>query len=348
MKTKKPLIIAEIGVNHFDIAKLFDISPIDAAKKMIFEAKINGADVAKFQTYKAEKIAAKFSPSYWDTSEEKTKSQIDLFKKFDSFGKDEFQELSNYCNEVDIEFMSTGFDIESVTYINDIVVRHKIASADLTNVELIRTISFFNKPILLSTGASTLEEIDFSVKFIEDLGVKNLTLLHCVLNYPTKNSNANLWMIRYLSEKYPNHTIGYSDHTKYNIDILTSSVMLGATVIEKHFTLDKSLKGNDHYHAMDSKDLKHFTNQLEEYQSFIGSSTSYNDLINSQNVSRKNARRGVYFEKNVSKGNIIKKEDVKFLRPQLDGLSTFEFEKLIKSKSKYKRNFQKGELFKND
>jgi N-acetylneuraminate synthase len=315
---------------------------------MIYEAKINGADVAKFQTYKAEKIAAKFSPSYWDTSEEQTKSQIDLFKKFDSFGKDEFQELSSYCNEVDIEFMSTGFDIESVTYINDIVARHKIASADLTNIELIKTISFFNKPILLSTGASTLEEIDFSVKFIEDLGIKSLTLLHCVLNYPTKNSNANLWMIHYLSEKYPNHTIGYSDHTKYNIDILTSSLMLGATVIEKHFTLDKSLKGNDHYHAMDSKDLKHFINQLDEYQSFIGSSSSYNDLINSQDVSRKNARRGVYFEKNVSKGNIIKKEDVKFLRPQLDGLSTFEFEKLIKSKSKYKRNFQKGELFKND
>ena len=155
-------------------------------------------------------------------------------------------------------------------------------------------------------------------------------------------------MIRRLSEKYPDHIIGYSDHTKYNIDILTSSVMLGAMVIEKHFTLDKSIKGNDHYHAMDSKDLKNFTNQLEKYQSFIGSPSSYNDLINSQDVSRKNARRGVYFKKNVSKGNLIKKEDVKFLRPQLDGLSTFEFEELIKSKSKYKRNFQEGELFKND
>ena len=157
--------------------------PIDAAKEMQFsEAKINGADVAEFQTYKAEKIAAKFSLLLIGIlAKKKLNPKLIFLKKFDSFGKDEFQKLSNYCNEVDIEFMSTGFDIESVTYSNDIVVRHKIASADLTNVELIRTISFFNKPILLSTGASTLEEIDFSVKFIEDLGVKNLTLLHCVL-----------------------------------------------------------------------------------------------------------------------------------------------------------------------
>jgi len=347
-KKIKPVIIAEIGVNHFDIAKFSGLSPIEAAKKMINEVKINGGDIAKFQTYKAEKLAAKYSPSYWDTSEESTKSQIDLFKKFDSFGQKEFEELYHYSNSIGIEFMSTGFDIDSIEYINNFVSRHKIASADLTNIELIEKIASFKKPILMSTGASTLDEIKHSVNLMKNLNVENLTLLHCVLNYPTELSNANLWMIKSLKENFPNYTIGYSDHTKFNLDVLMSSVMLGAEVIEKHYTLDKSLEGNDHYHAMDSQDLLLFNKKIKSYEEFLGLNNSEEDLIQSQNQSRLNARRGVYFKQDVLEGDIVQKCHVEFLRPQLNGISTIDFNELVKSNKKYKKNFTKGELFNDD
>ena len=347
-KHLKPLIIAEIGVNHFDIAKKYNISPIDAAKKMIYEVKENGGDIAKFQTYKAKKLAAKHSPSYWDINEESTTSQIDLFSKFDSFGEQEFKELYEYSEEIGIEFMSTGFDIQSVEYINKFVKRHKIASADLTNVELIKTVSSFNKPVIMSTGASTLDEVKKSVDFFNEFNTKDLTLLHCVLNYPTKLSNANLNMIDLLSKEFPNQTIGYSDHTKFNLDVLMCSIMLGATVIEKHFTLDKELKGNDHYHAMDSKDLYALKMKIESYKEIIGYNNSEDDLINSQQTSRLNARRGVYFKKDVEIGDKINKDDVEFLRPQLNGISTIDFNELVENSQCYNKNFKKGDLFQND
>lgn len=347
-KKLKPVIIAEIGVNHFDIADLLDISPIEAAKKMINEVKVSGGDVAKFQTYKAEKLAAKHSPSYWDTREESTKSQIDLFKKFDSFGRDEFEELYHYSNSIGIEFMSTGFDIDSIEYIDSFVSRHKIASADLTNIELIEKIASFNKPILMSTGASTLDEISHSVNLMKDLGVTDLTLLHCVLNYPTELTKANLWMINILKENFPNYMIGYSDHTRFNLDVLMTSIMLGAEVIEKHFTLDKSLKGNDHYHAMSSEDLHLLNKKIQSYEEFLGLNNSEEDLMHAQSQSRLNARRGVYFKENVSKGDIIEKKHVEFLRPQINGISTINFDKLVKNNTTYTKNYSKGELFIDD
>jgi N-acetylneuraminate synthase len=155
----KFVLIAEIGVNYYDIAKKLEISNIDAAKFMIKKAKDAGIHAVKFQTYKAGTLTVKNSPSYWDTSEEPTTSQYELFKKFDSFGYDEYKQLSDYCNEINIEFLSTAFDIESADYLFELMNVYKISSSDLNNLPFIEYQAKKNKPIILSVGASTLEEI---------------------------------------------------------------------------------------------------------------------------------------------------------------------------------------------
>ena len=190
-----PYIIAEIGVNHE--------GDFEKAKKLIYEAKEGGADAAKFQSYKASTLASKNSPSYWDTNKEKTKSQYELFKKFDSFNEKEYVALAEFCNSIDISFLSTPFDNESIDYLYPLVPFYKIASADITNVPFLRKVAKKNKPIILSTGASNLDEINFAIKTIKDCKNNEIGLLHCILNYPTNNIDANLSMITSLKEKYP-------------------------------------------------------------------------------------------------------------------------------------------------
>ena len=148
---KKPFLIAEIGVNFYDIAKKEGISDMDAAKLMIDEAKKCGVDAVKFQSYKAETIASRNSPAYWDLSEEPTTSQFELFKKFDKFGVEEYRQLADYCKNVGIMFLSTPFDFASVDYLDDFMDIYKISSSDLTNIPFIKYIASTNKPILLST-----------------------------------------------------------------------------------------------------------------------------------------------------------------------------------------------------
>ena len=255
------VLIAEIGVNYYDIAKKMNSTPMDAAKLMIKEAAEAGIDAVKFQTYKAETLAAKDSPYYWDIKEEPTKSQKELFKKFDSFGYKEYKELSNYAKEIGIEFLSTAFDFESADYLDELMDVYKISSSDLSNLPFIEYQAKKNKPILLSIGASNEDEIDRAIGCIRKYNNKPLVLLHCVLEYPTPYEHANLNKIVSLKKKFEDDNsiiIGYSDHTKPDecYDVQKTAYNLGAVVIEKHYTLDKTLKGNDHYHAMDPSDAK--------------------------------------------------------------------------------------------
>ena len=265
MLFEKPYIIAEVGVNYYDIAQKEKISPMAAAKLMIDKAKAGGADAIKFQSYKAAKLASKYSPAYWDTTKEKTKSQYELFKKFDQFGAKEYLALARYAKTKGIEFLSTPFDFEAIRFLNKVVKYFKVASADITNFPFLEKIAATKKPILLSTGAATIGEIDEALDVIKKVNNKaKVILLHCILSYPTKYQDANLKRITHLKKIFPEYEIGYSDHTLPDESMLTVStaVLLGANVIEKHFTLDKSLPGNDHYHAMDFEDLKRFRKNL--------------------------------------------------------------------------------------
>lgn len=321
-RIKRPFIIAEAGVNHE--------GSMDLAKRLIYEAKEGGADAIKFQTYKANTIASKDSPYYWDITKEPTKSQYELFKKYDKFWKSEYEELKKYCDEMDIEFMSTPFDVESAKFLNDLMSVFKISSSDITNLPFIELQCSFGKPIILSTGASYLWEVQRAVDVIEK-SRNPLCLMHCVLNYPTPNKNANLGMIWDLKSKFPNHVIGYSDHTlPQDMSIVLNAVLLGASVIEKHFTHDKTLIGNDHYHAMDKEDLKFFWRKWEQLNELLGSFdlTSLPD----EEPARRNARRSLIAAKQIPSGKIIDESDLTWKRPA-HGISPIDIKTLIGKKS---------------
>ena len=302
---KEPYIIAEAGVNHE--------GNMEIAKRLCDEAKEGGADAVKFQTYKAKTLASKDSPAYWDTTKEPTTSQYELFKKHDSFWKDEMYELKEYCDKIDIEFLSTPFDIESADFLNDLMEVFKISSSDLTNKPFIEYICKFNKPIILSTGASHLYEIQETVSWIEKYN-NPLALLHCVLNYPTPDSNANLGMILGLKRAFPDKIIGYSDHTlPKDMKVLEIATILGSTIIEKHFTHDKTLLGNDHYHAMDKEDLKLFRENLKRSFEILGSFKV--EALVDEEPARANARRSLIAKRFIPKGKTIEAEDLTFKRP---------------------------------
>ncbi len=300
-----PYIIAEAGVNHE--------GDMNKAKRLIEEAREGGADAIKFQTYRAETLASKNSPAYWDTTKETTKSQYELFKKHDSFWKKECEEMKRFCDEVGITFLSTPFDVESAHFLNDLMDVFKISSSDITNKPFIRILCGFGKPIILSTGASSLAEIAEAVDWIDREG-NPLALLHCVLNYPTQDTNAALGMIVALRQHFPNHVIGYSDHTlPGNMQILETATLLGARILEKHFTFDKTLPGNDHYHAMDKEDLKSFKKRMADILASIGPYTIRS--LPEEEPARRNARRSLVTSRAVKKGAILTADDLTWKRP---------------------------------
>lgn len=310
-----PYLIAEIGVNFYDTAKQKNISSLEAAKLYISEAKRVGINAVKFQSYKANTIVSKNSPAYWDTTKEPTKTQYELFLKFDSFNEKEYRKLYNYCKQIGIDFMSTPFDYASVDYLNDMVDVFKISSSDLSNIPFLKYIAQKGKPIILSVGASYMSEVFEAVQAIQEEGCNDLTLLHCVLSYPTKNEDANLNVIKTLKRVFPNLKIGYSDHTlpDETMTILTTAYLYGAEVIEKHFTLDKTLQGNDHYHAGDPNDFQKAINNFKLIQSISGSDEK--TVFPCEMIPRKEARRSIVLIRDMQKGEIITSKDIMFKRP---------------------------------
>lgn len=316
-----PYIIAEAGVNHE--------GDLQTAIKLIHEAAEGGAHAIKFQTYKAEALASVNSPAYWDKRSEPTESQFLLFKKYDGFEKREYEQLKYQCDQAHIEFLSTPFDLESAKFLDALMPVFKISSSDITNKPLIDGIAGFGKPIVLSTGASDLEEIRQAVQWIGAHDVP-VALLHCVLNYPTDDSDANLGMIMGLEREFPGHVIGYSDHTLPNdMELLERSAFLGAEIIEKHFTHDKSLKGNDHYHAMDIDDLRRFVDRLSSARRVFGQTKK--EPLQSESIARRNARRSIVATRRLDPGERLSVGDLTWKRPG-GGVSPADFDKVIGAK----------------
>lgn len=303
-----PCVIAEAGVNHE--------GDLDLAYRLVDEAKEGGADVIKFQTYKAEKLAAVDSPAYWDLESEPTASQRKLFEKYDGFGPKEYEKIKLRCDKREIDFMSTAFDMESANFINDLVDVHKIASADITCKPLVEHIASFSKPILLSTGAATLAEICAAFEWMGygAYGAGDIILSHCVLNYPTLDKDANLGRILTLKGQFPAVYMGYSDHTlPYGMETLITAALLGAVVLEKHFTFDKTLPGNDHYHAMDMNDLALFRARWKDVYQSLGSGRI--DPAENEALAREHARRSLVTTKDLPKGHFISEGDLTWKRP---------------------------------
>lgn len=315
MKNSKPYLIAEIGVNFYDTAHIMKVTPLEAAKLYIDKVSEAGIDCAKFQSYKANTIVSKNSPAYWDTTKETTETQYELFLKYDGFGEAEYSELCNYTHSKGIDFTSTPFDYASADYLEDMVDFYKISSSDLSNLPFISYIGSKGKPVVISVGAAYLSEVDEAVRALKVSGCKDITILHCVLSYPTDPKNANLRIIETLKKDFPDIKVGFSDHVAPDDTMMTLAVayMLGADVIEKHFTLDKTLPGNDHYHAGDPEDFKKAIVNFKWIDTVLGSSEK--TVLDCEQVPRREARRSLVLTRDMKAGEIIQKEDLMPKRP---------------------------------
>lgn len=322
-------IVAEAGVNYYEFAERYEVSPLEAAKMMIKAAYENGADAIKFQTYKAKYLAMKDSPGAWDRNDIPVETQYELFQMYDRLGEEDYEELSKYATSLGIEFFSTPFDLESADYLEPYMEIYKISSSDISNIPLMTKIAKKNLPIILSTGASSVEEIDEAVALIKEYNEKKLTLLHCVLEYPTPYENANLRKIQSLTKRYPDVIVGYSDHTKPdpNMDVLKTAFLLGAKVIEKHFTLDKTiLKKNDHFHSMDCADLKKLKESLEFVKEIGG--TDELGCQKDEIFTKNSVRRSAVSSRAIKKGELLTEDMVVFKRPGT-GIPPKEFSEMI-------------------
>jgi N-acetylneuraminate synthase len=316
--SRPPFLIAEAGVNHE--------GSMETARRLIEEAAEGGADAIKFQTYRAESIATKHSPAYWDTKKESATSQFQLFQRYDKFWKVEFEELKTCCDQEDIEFLSTPFDLASADFLNDLMDVFKISSSDITNKPFIEYICEFGKPVILSTGASDVSEIDRALSWVDARGIP-IALLHCVLNYPTPDENANLRMILDLKKRYPDHVIGYSDHTlPADMKTLETAWLLGAQILEKHFTHDKTLPGNDHYHAMDKRDLIKFQRDMARLDTLLGEEEKR--ALECEAHARKHARRSLVAARAITEGTKITSEMLTWKRPA-HGISPAEIDRVL-------------------
>ena len=304
---RRPYLIAEAGVNHE--------GSLRTALAMVRSAAEAGADAIKFQTYKAGTLASRHSPSYWDTTKEPTRSQYELFKKYDALEDEDYAALAEAAKASGIDFLSTPFDLHAVDMLEPLVPAYKVASADITNIPLLRRVAQKGKPILLSTGASTVSEIHRALEVMDAEGNKQVALLHCVLNYPTAYADANLGMIAHMRRIFPDYIIGYSDHTTTERmdDVLTLAWLLGAQMIEKHYTHDKTLPGNDHYHAMDSADLARFVQRARFIETLFGSEEKR--YLPSEEPARAHARRSLVAARTISKGAILSADDLVCKRP---------------------------------
>jgi len=300
-KNHSTFIIAEIGSNHNE--------SLEQAKMLIRASKDAGANAVKFQSFTPnELINAKIlggskrwiKNPVWDTLE-KSKLPLTWHRK-----------LKEFCGELGIIFLSTPFDTERASLLNEIGVdAFKIASGDLTFYPLIKHIAKFNKPIILSTGMAYLDEVKRAVNLIKNEGNEKIILLHCVSNYPAKLEDANIRAMVTLRDTF-NLPVGYSDHSPGYI-VPLGAVALGACVIEKHITFDRSLKGPDHPFALEVEEFSEMAKKIRELEKTLGDDEKR--PVTGEIPERKLARRGLYAKFDISKGTILRKDMIKMVRP---------------------------------
>ena len=318
-------VIAEVGVNYDNDMTL--------AEEMIKAAKRAGADAVKFQTYTPSKIVAIESPKYWEDDKPK-ETQFEFFKRSNTFYHEETRELASHCNANDIPFMSTPFDLDSVSLLEELEVpAYKIASADITNFPLLRAVAKIGKPMLLSTGASSIGEIETATRLIEDEGNSDIVLLHCILSYPTPYEHSNLRMIQNLRDVFPNYEVGWSDHVipDESLVIPLVAAVMGATVIEKHFTTDRTRPGNDHFHSMDEAQLTKLVTNVKIAKKSLGQYLKRPMEI--EIPARKNARRSIAASQDISKGETFTEKNLIMLRPGT-GIHPVYLDRILELKAK--------------
>ena len=319
---KKVIIIAEAGVNHN--------GDINTAKKLIDVAAEAGVDYVKFQSFKADKLVspdAKKADYQIKNTEEKNDSQYQMLKQLELSVEDHI-ELIEYCSLKKINFFSTAFDLDGISFLSSLNLGvFKIPSGELTNFPYLRSVANTGLPVILSTGMANLDEIQKSVEVLISNGTKKnqITVLHCNTEYPTPMIDVNLKAMLTIKEKL-GVSIGYSDHT-LGIEVSIAAVALGAEIIEKHFTLDRSLKGPDHKASLEPNELKEMVVAIRNIEMAI----SGNGLKEASLSEKKNihiARKSIHLSRDLILGSVITEKDIIPLRPG-DGICTMNWEDII-------------------
>jgi N,N'-diacetyllegionaminate synthase len=321
----KVIIIAEAGVNHN--------GDIQIAKRLIDAAVDAGVDYVKFQTFKANSLVSKSAKKaeYQSVNiNDGDDSQYEMLKKLE-LSHENHLELMSYCSERNINFFSTAFDIEGVKYLNDLGLSFfKIPSGEITNYPYLRAIALFGKPVIMSTGMCSEIEIKNALKVLVKFGLKKeaISILHCNTEYPTPMKDVNLKAMLAIKKSF-GVQIGYSDHT-LGIEVPIAAVAMGARIIEKHFTLDRTLPGPDHVASLEPKELKEMVKAIRNIELAVsGDGEKVPSESETKNITI--ARKSIFIKRDLSKGHIITDDDIISLRPG-DGISPMEWENVVGKK----------------
>lgn len=327
----KTLIIAEAGVNHN--------GSLEVAKKLVDAAKKADVDIIKFQTFISEDVISKFAQKaeYQKVSNSKNETQLEMVRKLELSFND-FLKLSDYCRKNCIEFLSTAFDNQSIEFLSTIdMERWKIPSGEITNLPYLIKIANLKQPVILSTGMSTLEEIETAVSVLKNNGVTDLTVLHCTTEYPTPFEDVNLNAMHTIKEKF-GVKIGYSDHTT-GIEVPIAAVALGATVIEKHFTLDRNMEGPDHKASLEPHELKAMVDAIRNIEKALGSGIKQPAESEKKNMAI--ARKSIVAKVEIKAGELLTEDNITVKRPG-NGISPMSWFDVIGTKAT--RDYQEDEL----
>ena len=321
---KKTTIIAEAGVNHNGSLK--------KAIKLIDIAAKSGADIIKFQSFTAENVVTRNAKkaNYQKISTVKDESQLQMLKKLELNLKSH-KKIISHCKKVGIEFLSSPFDNESISLLKKLrVKRFKVPSGEINNLPYLRKIGKIGKPVILSTGMSSINEIKKAIKILTNSGTKKklITVLHCNTDYPTKYQDVNLKAMLAIKEKL-NVNIGYSDHT-LGIEIPIAAVAMGATIIEKHFTLDKNSSGPDHKSSLNPKELKKMILSIRKIETSLGNGKKI--PTNSELKNLIIVRKSIRASKNILKGEFFSEKNITVKRPA-NGISPMKWDKIIGKRS---------------
>ena len=312
------LIIAEAGVNHN--------GDLELAKKMALAAKQAGADVVKYQTAVPELVVSRFAPKaeYQKQATGDGESQLDMVRRL-HFGFEAHRELKDYCDSIGIAYLSSAFDLPSVDFLNSLPLAYsKVPSGEITNLPYLARIAAAHRPVLLSTGMSTVPEIEDALSALEEGGAGRVTLLHCNTEYPTPPEDANLLAMLDLAECF-HLPVGYSDHTVGDV-CAVAAVALGAVVLEKHFTLDKNMSGPDHKASLNARELADMVRAVRRCEAVMGDGKK--KVSGSEEKNKAIARKSIVAAKPIAAGEAFTEENLTTKRPG-DGISPMRWYEVL-------------------
>lgn len=328
---KKVMVIAEAGVNHN--------GDISLAKKLVDVAVEAKADIVKFQTFKAENIVTDEAPkaTYQKETTDSNESQYRMLKKLE-LNVEEHKALIAYCKEKDILFLSTPFDLESIDLLNDLGIEiFKIPSGELTNLPYLEKIGAKRKQVILSTGMSTIDEVEEAIRILNNQGTTDITLLHCTTQYPTPMEDVNLKAMFTMKERF-GLEVGYSDHTE-GIEVPIAAVAMGATVIEKHFTLDKNMEGPDHRASLEPNELIKMVQAIRNIEKALGNGEKVPSKCELQN--KEIVRKSIVAKVSIQEGELFNEDNLTVKRPG-SGISPMRWHEVLGRRAT--KNYVKDEM----